>query len=246
MTINLIERLRYKSEKPFRESLQRITGVWPHDLKPYKLALRHRGGARDEANNERLEFLGDAILSAVVADVVYRHFQRGQEGMLTQARSRIVSRESLNHISHEIGLDRLVKNVAPGQMEGTNVAGNALEALIGAVYLDRGYKGSQQFIQGRLLHRFISLEKVVQEDNNYKSRLQEFCQKRRLTLEYRVESATISNGQSGFRATTVVNGKELGTGMGTNKKAATQEAARRALEHYSRKQKNRPEYKKTK
>lgn len=246
MTFNFIERLCYRSESRLRQSLCAMTGLWPHDLHPYRLALRHRSGTRNEGNNERLEFLGDAIISAVVADVVYQHFQGGQEGMLTQMRSRIVSRESLNRISHEIGLEHLMTGVQPEQVDGTNVGGNALEALVGAVYLDRGYTGCQHFIRGRLLHHFVSLEKIAQEDRNYKSRLQEFCQKRRLKLEYQVEETRGHAGQQCFRATVFVNAQERGTGMGQNKKNATQDAARKALEYYRRRHKKPQEDKKTK
>ena len=231
-------RLSFQKEKPLREALHSILGFWPRDIAPYQLALMHRGGNSAEGNNERLEFLGDAILSAVVADIVYHRFTHDREGFLTSTRSRIVSRETLNRVAHSIGLVRMVKNVRLDQMDGTSVPGNTLEALLGAIYLDRGYKGCHRFVHDRLMHRFISLDEVAQQDTNYKSRLLEFCQKRRLNLEYRVEPMTTPEGDPAFRATVVIDGKDRGTGTGSSKKAATQAAASKALRDYSRRQNN--------
>lgn len=183
-------------------------------------------------NNERLEFLGDAILDAVVGDVVYRHFTDKREGFLTNARSKIVQRETLGKLAVEMGLDKLIRSNQQHSSNNHNsyMAGNAFEALVGAIYLDFGYQRCMKFMEKRILNHLIDVDKVAYKEVNFKSKLLEWSQKNRIHLEFKDQSqSTDKNGASMFSTLVLIEGIECGRGKGYSKKESQQNAARETL-----------------
>ena len=166
MRVNdIIDRLRlpFRKEKELFSSLYDIMGFYPHDISYYKQALMHKSiGRRNEKgkplNNERLEFLGDALLDAVVGHIVYDHFPGKREGFLTNTRSKLVSRDTLGKLAEEMGLKQLILSSGHSNSHNSYMAGNAFEALVGAIYLDQGYDAVVRFMQKRILARVINID----------------------------------------------------------------------------------------
>ena len=218
-------------------SLKRITGFYPTNIELYKMALRHRSIAYKNAdgeliNNERLEFLGDAVLNSIISDILYHRYGNEKEGFLTNARANIVKRDSLNKMCQQIGLDKLV--VADKQInlkENANIYGNALEAFIGAVYLDTGYEKCAQFVKKRLLISTEMMQSIAEDNENYKSELLEWCQQRYLTLDYELVEETVdSHNRHTFISQVLINNKPICTGRGANKKESHQQASFHTLD----------------
>jgi len=182
-------------------------------------------------NNERLEFLGDAILDAVVGDIVFHHFKKKQEGFLTNTRSKIVQRETLNKIALEVGLDKLfVSNGHVQNMHNSYVLGNAFEALVGAVYLDRGYGHCKRFMEKQVLRHLINIDKVAYKEVNFKSKLLEWCQKNKLKMEFTLLAEQMENGKTPtFLSQVTIEGVKCGQGKGYSKKESQQMAAKESL-----------------
>ena len=222
MFSNIKDRIRLLFRKD-RESYLRfykMLGFYPKDISIYEQALLHKSlSVKSEKgrllNNERLEFLGDAILDAVVADIVYKRFEGKREGFLTNTRSKIVQRETLNRLAIEIGLDKLIKYTARQSSHNSYMCGNAFEALVGAIYLDRGYRACKYFMEHRIIGPYINLEKISRKEVNFKSKLIEWSQKNRFEVTF--ESEVLVEGISG------------GKGTGYSKKESQQMAARVAL-----------------
>ena len=171
-------------------ALYRILGFYPHNISLYKQALLHKSvGKRNEKgrpqNNERLEFLGDAVLDAVVGDIVYRHFEGKREGFLTNTRSKLVSRDTLGKLAQEMGIDHLIMSAGHSSSHNSYMNGNAFEALVGAIYLDRGYAACMRFMERRILTQLINIDKVAYKEVNFKSKLLEWSQKNRVKMEFR-------------------------------------------------------------
>ncbi len=228
--------LPFRKERELYCSLRAILGFYPGDIRPYKQALLHksssvRGEHGHKLNNERLEFLGDAILDAVVADIAYRHFPKKPEGFLTNTRSKIVQRETLNKIAQEIGLDKLIKS--DGHLQNAHnsyVSGNAFEALVGAIYIDRGYECCVRFVKKRILQRLIDIDRIAYKERNFKSKLIEWGQKNRIETEFRLVEEGKENGHTPtFLTHVVIEGIVCGQGKGYSKKESQQCAARDAL-----------------
>ena len=238
MLSNIIERIKlpFRKEKELYSCLYGITGVYPHHIEYYKLALQHKSQSLREkggrlVNNERLEFLGDAILSAVVGDIVYRHFPGKREGFLTNTRSKIVSRETLNKLAGEIGLTCLIhsKGVVHSS-HNSYVAGNAFEAFIGAIYLDHGYDACKKFIEHHILGELINLDKVAYKEVNFKSKLLEWGQKNHVKTEFQMISETTDkNGSPMFYFQVLLEDVAGSTGIGFSKKESQQNAAMQTL-----------------
>lgn len=182
-------------------------------------------------SNERLEYLGDAVLGAIVADILYNHFEDKQEGFLTDLRSKLVCRNSLNEIARKIGLDSLVKhNGAVTTAHNSFMGGNALEAFIGAIYLDRGYSYCQRFIVDRVFALYVNVDEVAKRQDNFKSGLIEWCQKYQYKFEFiRKESREQHSNAPVFASQVFIEGIPCGTGKGYSKKESDQDAAKRAL-----------------
>lgn len=237
MVVNLIDRVKhsFSKDKKLSSALYGILGFYPHNLEFYRAALAHksqsyRNRAGKPVNNERLEYLGDAILEAVVSDIVYHRYPRKREGFLTSTRSKIVQRSSLNKLSADLGLDRLIKTTAQPGPRSNNIGGNAFEALMGAVYLDRGYHHCQWFIEKRIIGRLLDIDGVANKEVNFKSKLLEWTQKNRILAEYKLEEkADENNATQLFHSSVVLEGIIAGTGEGHSKKESQQIAAKEAL-----------------
>ena len=232
---NIISRakLLFQGERELRYALHHIMGFWPGDIRHYQLALKHRSIGGKE-NNERLEFLGDAVLDAVVGDIVFRHFPDAGEGKLTQIRSRIVSRENLGRIADEVGIARIVQqHLLDHTSHNSYLAGNAFEALVGAIYLDKGYRRCMEFTRRRILQHTPAIDDLMKLDDNHKSRLLEWAQKRHITLTFSITQHPDPDPQKSspiFVATALLNDNPMATGSGYSKKQASQEASRATLE----------------
>ena len=233
--ISLIK-LLFVKDKELYVFIHRTTGYYPHDIKPYKLAMIHRSKpvkAKDGhwINNERLEFLGDAVIDNVVADYLYTTFPHRHEGFLTSTRAKIVQRESLNRIGNSLNLDAHIQANTHSSTHNSYLSGNALEALVGAVYLDQGYKRCRKFIIDRLIKKNFDLNNLVSTDLNYKSRLIEWTQKCRVTIEYElVDSYTDEYKNPVFRTAVVLGGIHASEATGYSKKESHQIASKKALD----------------
>ncbi len=202
-----------------------MTGLRPRNVDLYLLAIRHSGSKGD--SNERLEFLGDAILGSVVAEHLFKKYPFKDEGFLTEIRARIVNREALNELATRIGLSDLVQehNRHLRGVQTASIYGNALEAVIGAVFIDKGYGECRRFILSRLLKAHIDIEEVVDTPRNYKSLLIEWSQRENFALEFRIVNEAGQHHSREFTAQVYLNDRPMGTGQGTSKKKAEQAAA---------------------
>lgn len=239
---NFIDRIKllFRKDKELYMSLYNILGFYPHNIEHYKMALMHKSIARRNAkgkpvNNERLEFLGDAVLDAVVGDIVYRHFDGKREGFLTNTRSKLVQRETLGKLAHEMGLDKLILSAGHSSSHNSYMGGNAFEALVGAIYLDRGYGACMQFMQKRILNQLINIDKVAYKEVNFKSKLIEWGQKNKMNLDFELLSQTKEEGGSPvFEYQAVIEGIKCGIGKGYSKKESQQLASKETLQRLRR------------
>ncbi|MDO4163131.1 MAG: ribonuclease III [Bacteroides sp.] len=234
---NLIDKIRLLFRKD-RESylcFYAILGFYPHDIRIYRQALLHKSTSlRSEKgrplNNERLEFLGDAILDAIVGDIVYRHFEGRREGFLTNTRSKIVQRETLNKLAVEIGLDKLVKSSTRTSSHNSYMYGNAFEAFIGAIYLDQGYERCKQFMEEKIFKSYIDLDKMSRKEVNFKSKLIEWSQKNKMEVSFElIEQFLDKDYNPMFHTEVRIAGLSAGKGTGYSKKESQQNAAQAAL-----------------
>ncbi|MFC2104993.1 ribonuclease III family protein, partial [Bacteroidota bacterium] len=201
--------------KRFYKLIYQLTGIYPSDLNVFKVAFTHKSASRNpdktkKLNNERLEFLGDAILASIVADYLYSYFPYKKEGFLTKMRARIVSREQLNEIALNMGLQYHI--VSQNRINGTkNIFGNALEALIGALYLDKGYKKTKTFVLERIIENNINLKELALTDSDYKSQVIEWAQKNKTEIIFEDEEIE-STGQNNLHFTSIIklNNQVLG------------------------------------
>lgn len=197
------------------------------------MAMTHSSsasGSKKLSCNERLEFLGDAVLSSVTADFLYSRFRKEREGFLSKSRSNLVCRERLNELALEIGLDKFVSACDLPQQHNSYVYGNALEALIGAIYIDKGYKYCRRFLLDKVFSKLSDIEAVVKSDKNYKSRLIEWGQKKHKEVEFRLLSEEIRKDGAYFVCEVYVDGESCGRGEGYSKREAQQKAARCSIE----------------
>lgn len=237
MLSNLLDRIKlhFQKDSELRKALHGMLGFYPRNLEIYRIALAHkshvyRNRKGRSFNNERLEFLGDAILEAVVSDLVFHRFERRSEGFLTSTRSKIVQRSSLNRLAKEIGLERLLQ--VPSQRRGhnSNIGGNAFEALVGAIYLDRGYKTCQWFVENKIVGCLLDIENVANKEVNFKSKLLEWTQKNRVQVDFENEETLDEKNDSPlFNSTILLEGLTAGEGRGYSKKESQQRASRDAL-----------------
>ena len=237
MLNNIIDRIRlpFRKEKELFSALYDIFGFYPRHIEYYKTALMHKSmRSRNEkgrpVNNERLEFLGDAVLDSVVGHIVFNHFEGKREGFLTNTRSKIVQRETLNRLAEEMGINRLIQSSRTNTSHNSYMGGNAFEALVGAIYLDRGYDACMRFMEKRILAQLINIDKVAYKEVNFKSKLIEWSQKNKVKLEFRlVKSEKDQDGNPTFCYMTVLEGVEGDTGKGYSKKESQQQASRQTL-----------------
>lgn len=229
-----IRLLKNKNKEPYI-SLYKILRFYPDNIHLYEQAFLHKSSSVESGdgkwlNNERLEFLGDAVLDAIVADIVYKHFQNKREGFLTNTRSKIVQRETLNRIAVELGLDKMVVYSAKLNTHNNHMYGNALEALIGAIYLDQGYRQCYQFIQDVLIKKYINLDTIARKEVNFKSSLIEWSQKNKLEITFDlIESFVDNDGNPVFQTGVTLSDMQIGVGIGYSKKESQQCAAKMAI-----------------
>jgi len=236
--LHIIKLLPFRRKK-FYGFIQTTTGCNPSNLEVYEQAMIHKSAMLKNSktnkytNNERLEYLGDAILGSIVAEVLYKYFPHKNEGFLTKTRSRIVNRSLLNSIALEMDLHKWVKTQSLLDVSQTSILGDALEALIGAVYLDKGYAKCKQFVQEKILNQYIDLQRIAREDNNFKSLLIEWGQKNKKSVNFITEelhSYSDSETSTKFKSKALINEELLGEGEGHSKKEAQQNAAHQALD----------------
>ncbi len=235
---DLVDRIKlpFRKDKELYFSIQPIVGFYPHNIDYFKQALLHKSIGKRNAkgrpiNNERLEFLGDAILDAVVGDIVFRHFEGKREGFLTNTRSKIVQRETLNRLAREMGISDLIVSSGHSSSHNSYVGGNAFEALVGAIYLDRGYEACMRFMEKRVLNELINIDKVAYKEVNFKSKLLEWSQKNRVKLDFKLlEEKSDEKGSPVFTYQVVLEGIASDTGTGYSKKESQQMASKLALQ----------------
>ncbi len=222
--------VRSGGQKDLLFAIKSITGCKPRKIALYKLALRHSSASHKNGqlrlNNERLEYLGDAILGAAVANYLYRHFPHEEEGFLTSMRSKIVSRQSLNRLGEELGLPHLLVKNKKGKMRSKSLYGNALEALIGALYLDCGYKKAQHFIEQKLIEKRLDLDDLSRKVASYKGALLEWAQKEKIAVQFHITGCWGESHAREYQISLLVNGQLMGTGFGDSKKKAEEAAAK--------------------
>ena len=221
----------FSENRSLLRSLHSLLGFYPRNLSLYKLAFSHRSQAKDTTNgikhsNERLEYLGDAILGAVIAEMLFRKFPFKEEGFLTEMRSRLVSREHLKHLAIKLGINQFIKkNSTPDSFR--NMYGDALEALIGAIYKDRGYGVVRKFILERIIENHVDLDVIFSTEINFKSRLLNWAQRNKHTVLFETFEDENTNDKL-IRVRLLINGEEAATGMDFVKKKAEQIAAEKA------------------
>ena len=237
MVRKIVQRVKLFSSdrKEFYLFLKDLVGFYPQNLKLYDLAFMHKSASTLDSqgnfvNNERLEYLGDAILGAIIADFLYNRFPQEDEGFLTKTRSKLVNRAILTQLTHDMGLHVFINSNTTKNMDKSHIYGDALEALIGAIYLDRDYQAAKFFVTKRILPQFVDLNEIEQEDSNFKSQLIEWSQKNKREIEFETNEKTNDKlKQPVFTAVIKIDGKQIGKGSGTSKKEAHQNAAKATL-----------------
>ncbi|HAN00611.1 MAG TPA: ribonuclease III [Marinilabiliales bacterium] len=226
----------FSTDKAFYDELRRITGLYPKNEELYKLAFIHKSASLRlhdgmVINNERLEFLGDAILDAVVAEYLYIKFPDKKEGFLTQTRSKIVNGDYLAQLAIQLGLDKFIISHAHNYYSNKHILGDAFEALIGAIYLDHGYKAVKKFVFKQLLRKHIDLGMLLRTETNYKSRLIEWAQKDKKEVSFQTDMESNIGLTPEFVSFVCVDDKVIAKGKGLSKKEAEQNAARESLKN---------------
>ena len=228
-------RLLFRKDRESYLCFYRILGFYPRNIQLYEQALLHKSTSlRSEKgrplNNERLEFLGDAILDAIVGDIVYKRFEGKREGFLTNTRSKIVQRETMNKVAVQLGLDQMVVYSTKINSHNNHMYGNALEALIGAIYLDQGYDVCYKFIRDVMIEKYIDVDTLVRKEINFKSNLIEWSQKNKISISFDlIESFTDHDGNPVFQSAIKLLGEQIGIGIGYSKKESQQAASKMAV-----------------
>lgn len=223
----------FSKDKEFVRRLSNILGFTPSNINIFKLAFYHKSAIENPTgfrqNNERLEYLGDAILSTVVAEYLFKKYPNGDEGFLTKMRSKIVKRKSLNELADKMELDVILSEFNNTRIS-QSMLGNALEALIGAMYLEAGYVGTRKFIVNQILRVYLDFSKLERKDDNYKSQLLEWGQKKGKEVDFRMLQKYRFDKRDRFKVGVYVDGSEISTAEDFNKKSAEQIASGLAID----------------
>lgn len=218
-----------REDKKLVTAIKTIAGFAPGNLALYKLATLHSSRSKEKngfrESNERLEYLGDAILGAAVADYLFKKYPFKDEGFLTEIRSRIVNRESLNHLAKKIGVASIVQFDSKNIQLQKVILGNTLEALVGAIYLDKGYLRTKKFVIDKLIQPYFDLEVVVNSNSNHKSKVIEWAQRNSKEIRFEVEEVKKGRNSREFSAQVFLADEAFGQGFGLTKKKAEQDAA---------------------
>ncbi|HJN06804.1 MAG TPA: ribonuclease III [Bacteroidales bacterium] len=226
-------RSKFSSDKGLYQSIKNIFGYYPGNIHLYKLALRHRSATTEiingvRLNNERLEYLGDAIISAVIADFLFKSFPYENEGFLTEMRSKIVSRASLNKLSMKLGLQHLISAGAESSTKAKSAGGDAFEALIGALYLDKGYSFTRKIVINRIVNIHFDIEQLIISEISYKSKLNEWAQKEKQTVVFNVEEEIGEKHKKQYLVAVEISGKIISRAQDYSIKGAENLAAEKA------------------
>ncbi|MGD0582374.1 MAG: ribonuclease III [Bacteroidales bacterium] len=224
------------AKREFRSSLKNILGFRPGDLRIYEIAFIHRSASLTlpdgkKVNNERLEFLGDSVLDVILSEFLFEEFPSANEGFMTKIRSRIVNRDFLNQIALSMGIDKiLVSNISSGHTT-KHLYGDAFEALLGAVFIDKGFRKTRKFFMQNVLGKYLDIDKIIRTDNDYKSLVFEWVQKKKANLSFIYnEEYDFDKKKSVFTTILNIDRVEYGKGQGVSKKEAEQEASCQAWE----------------
>lgn len=225
---------RYKNDGDFFIQIKKILGFKPKKIEFYKKAFTHRSmNKRDKEgtpiNYERLEFVGDAMVGSIIATHLFNEAPLGDEGYLTKMRSKIVSREHLNELGKELNLIDLVESKIPKSNFGNNIHGNLFEALVGAIFLDRGYTYCEKFIYDKVIIPYVDIAKLEGKVISYKSLLIEWCQKEKKTFDYDVHEDTGNDVLRHFSVKLSIDKKVIAKARATSKKKAEEKASKRAF-----------------
>lgn len=234
-----IYKLFFSPDKVYFKKLKNILGFVPGNIKLYKMAFRHKSVAvpiKDgvKNSNERLEFLGDAVLGSVVAELLFKLYPYKDEGFLTEMRSKIVSRANLNQLSRKLGFDQLIeydsRMISYPTKQGS-LLGDAFEAVIGAIYLDKGYQFTREFLLTRIIKPHVDIHTLENTETNFKSRLIEWCQHMGKEVSFVQVENPAGESTKMFSIEVLVNGEVCGIGRDFNKKSAEKLAAEKACEY---------------
>lgn len=219
------------NKREFNSRLKTLLGFLPHDLRIYEIAFIHRSASLllqdgKKVNNERLEYLGDSVLETILSDYLFEKFPEANEGFMTKIRSRIVNGEVLNQLSISMELDKLLVSNVSSNQQTRHLYGDALEALIGAIFLDRGFRKAKKFFIGKVLDKFLDVNAIVATESDYKSLVFEWVQKKKTTLGFSYnEEYDFNLRKSVFTTLLTIDNEVMGKGQGASKKEAEQEAA---------------------
>ena len=224
--------LYFSDDKELTMRLRPILGFTPARLNLFKTAFYHKSMTNEtpgKATNERLEYLGDAILSTIVAEYLFKKYPNKDEGFLTKMRSKIVKRQTLNEIADNMGLEVILAEYSMGKMSNS-MLGNALEALVGAIYIEFGYEKTKTYVIKNILMKYLNINDLETRDDNHKSQLLEWCQKNGKDINFATLSKFKLDKRDCFKVAIVIDGVEISTAEDFNKKSAEQTAANRAIE----------------
>jgi ribonuclease-3 len=224
-------------DKKLITAIRSIAGFAPSNLELYRLATMHSSRGKEvngfRESNERLEYLGDAILGAAVADYLFKKYPFKDEGFLTEIRSRIVNRESLNNLARKIGISSIVQFDPKNAQLQQVILGNTLEALVGAVYLDKGYIQCKKFVVDKLIQPYFDLEVVIKSNSNHKSRVIEWAQRNSKEIRFEILDVKKNKNSKEFSAQVFIAEQPFGLGYGFTKKKAEQDAAQKTCQMLS-------------
>lgn len=232
-SVKRIFNLYISKDRELARRLRSLVGFAPANLAIFKLAFSHRSNSSDEPhygmqNNERLEYLGDAVLGSIVGEYLFKKYPNADEGFLTKMRSKIVKRKSLNKLGDKMGLDVILTEHNNTRLS-RSMLGNAVEALVGAIYLEKGYDATRRYVVKKILMNYVDIHELEHYDDNYKSQLLEWCQKNGQSVNYKLLARYKYEKRDRFKVAVMIDGKKVATADDFNKKSAEQTASEKAL-----------------
>jgi len=227
-----------KNYHPVSLFIKNVFGFIPKNIFYYELALTHKSASiyhnkNYSINNERLEFLGDAVLNTIIGEYLFHKFINENEGFLTNLRSKIVNRHSLNEIALKLQIIKMIKQQHDLDVMTSNIPGNALEAIIGAIFVDKGYKFTKQVVLNKIILPYVDWNDLIENETNFKGKILDWCQKNHLTIEFKCEPISTNKKLQGYQAEVFINHRLAGKGQGLTKKEAEQQAAKDAIDKLS-------------
>ncbi len=223
----------FSNDKELYQYLKNVFGITPKNIFLYKLAFTHKSASVEsfrgnKINNERLEYLGDAILGAIVAEYLYKKYPCNDEGFLTQMRSKIVSRANLNRLANKLGMDEIIQKENKKINHHTSIRGDAFEAFVGAVFIDKGYDYTRKIILRKVILNLLNMEEIISTEVNFKSKLIEIIQKEKRTIEYNVVDKVDVGHRKQYVVEVLIDGESKGSGIDYSIKGAEQVASKNA------------------